>query len=119
MTTDTREVLSALVDGEPVDAEVLAAALEVPASRALLVDFVRLRGSVQADDHPAPEWRADHVSSRGLAPSPWSRGWLRAAAVVALLTAGALGGTWIENIRTRERPPEPTRVVQLQLVNGR
>lgn len=116
--SDPREVLSALVDGEASDADAVAAVIEVPANRALLVDFIRLRTSVQSDED-APEWRPDRVAALEQPTSRASRAWLRAAAVVALLTAGAAGGTWLENYLTRERPPEPSRVVQLQLVEGR
>ena len=117
--TDNRELLSALIDGETVDADAVADLLEAPTNRALLIDFLRLRVSVKTDDERAPEWRADRFGA--LEPSSPRRVQtaLRAAAVLALLTAGALGGTWIEGIMTRERPPEPTRVVQLQLVDGR
>ena len=116
--TDPREVLSALVDGEASDADAVAALLESPPNRALLVDFIRLRTSMRADDDAAPEWRPDQLTPQGSA-SRGSRAWLRAAAVLALLTAGAVGGTWLEKYLTRERPPEPTRVVQLQLVEAR
>jgi hypothetical protein len=116
--TDPREVLSALVDGEASDADAVAAVLESPANRALVVDFIRVRASLQADDDAAPEWRPDHLADQEPA-FRGSRVWLRAAAVVALLSAGAAGGTWLEAYFTRERPPEPTRVVRLQLVEGR
>ena len=116
--SDTRELLSALIDGEAVDADAVANILEVPTNRALLIDFIRLRVSVQSDGETAPEWREDRFTTDTRAPR-WVRTGLRAAAVLALLTAGALGGTWIEGFLTRERPPEPTRVVQLQLVDLR
>ena len=116
MMTDARDVLSALVDGEAVDADALAAALDAPANRALLVDFVRLRGSVREDDEEAaPPWPLPDALPR----SRSSRAWLPAAAAVVLLTAGALGGTWVHAMLTRERPPEPTRIVQLELVQPR
>jgi hypothetical protein len=116
--TDSREVLSALVDGEASDADAVAAVLEVAANRALLVDFIRLRASVQADD-AEPEWHPARVSAMERATAGAPRAWLRAAAVLALLTAGAAGGSWLQEYVTRERPPEPTRVVQLQLVDAR
>ena len=116
---DPREVISALVDGEATDADAIAAILEAPANRALLVDFIRLRASVQADEDGVPEWRSDHLAALEFATHRAPRTWLGAAAVLALLTAGALGGTWLEDYLTRDRPPEPTRVVQLQLVESR
>jgi hypothetical protein len=117
--TDTRELLSALIDGEAVDTDTVAAVLEVPANRALLVDFLRLRRSVQTEDETVPEWRADRFGAVETTRFGQTRTGLRAAAVLALLTAGALGGTWVEGFLTRERPPEPTRVVQLELVHER
>jgi hypothetical protein len=116
---DNRELLSALIDGEAVNADAIAGALEVPANRALLIDFVRLRASVRADEGAAPEWPGDGLVTLEATGAGRRRAWLRAAAVVALVTAGALGGTWVEGLLTRERPPEPTRVVQLHVVNGR
>ena len=112
--TEAREVLSALIDGEAVDAGAVADALEVPANRALLVDFIRLRESVQREDGAAPRWRPDSVAALATPAATGRRVWLRAAAVVALLSAGALGGTWVQGVLTQERPPEPTRVVQLE-----
>jgi hypothetical protein len=117
--TDTRELLSALIDGEAADADSVASVLEVPANRALLVDFLRLRRSVQTDYETAPEWAADRFAAIETIAPGRARTGLRAAAVLALLTAGALGGTWVEGFLTRERPPQPTRVVQLELVHDR
>jgi hypothetical protein len=117
--TDTRELLSALIDGEAADADTVATILEVPTNRALLVDFLRLRVSVQSEGETAPVWREDRFAALDTRAQRWVRTGLRAAAVLALLTAGALGGTWVEGFLTRERPPEPTRVVQLQLVDHR
>ena len=117
--TDPREVLSALVDGEASDADAVAAVIEVPANRALLVDFIRLRVSVQADEDTAPEWRPERLNALETATAHAPRAWLRVAAVLALLTAGGVGGTWLEDYLTRDRPPKPSRVVQLQLVEAR
>lgn len=117
--TDTREILSALIDGEPVDADVVATILEKPESRTLIADFLRLRTSVQAEDHEEPRWRDDRFAMLGTAATTSVGTWLRVAAVLALLAAGAAGGTWVKGILGRERPPEPTRIVQLQLVNNR
>lgn len=46
------EILSALLDGESVDPEVLRDALETPEGRAALVDFARVRRDVRADETP-------------------------------------------------------------------
>jgi hypothetical protein len=112
--TDRREVLSALIDREPVDPDVLARVLEEPEGRAMLVDFVRVRAAVCADedDGAAPASAPDSVLQ---APgrSRASR-WMRVAAVFALLAAGAGGGAWVERYVSRERPPEPDRIVKFQ-----
>ena len=63
--SDAREVLSALIDREPVDPDVLAALLEEAANRRLLVDFVRLRAAVRTDeDEGAARHPATHVRRR-------------------------------------------------------
>ena len=51
MNQDSRAVLSSFMDGEPVDADVLAAALQAPGAPEALVDFARLRAEL-ADDDP-------------------------------------------------------------------
>ena len=117
--THNRELLSALIDGETVDAELVAAVLESPADRALLVDFLRLRNSVQADDEPVSEWLPDRFTEPHPVHSSGPSTRLRAAAAIGLLAAGALAGAWGEHLFTRERPPTPSRVVQLQLVENR
>jgi hypothetical protein len=111
--TDSREVLSALIDREPVDPDLLAQLFEDRANRALLVDFVRVRAALHADDQREPPWSA---AAGAVAPTrPRSpRVWLRAAAAFLLLAAGAGGGAWVERQIMRERPPEPDRIVQLE-----
>jgi hypothetical protein len=113
--SDVRDVLSALMDREPVDADLLARVLEDPANRALLVDFVRLRTAILADEPGEPPWvpAQRRPTSAVRRPSPWLR---RAAAALLLVGAGAGGGVWIERLATQERPPEPTRIVRLQPV---
>jgi hypothetical protein len=108
--SDEREVLSALIDREPVDADVLARVLEEPANRALLVEFVRLRGRIQLDDHG--EGRNLQLSR----PTKRARrrSWPAAVAALVLLGLGLAGGAGLERYASRERPPEPTRVVQLE-----
>lgn len=122
--TDAREVLSALIDREPVDPDVLARVLEDPDGRAMLVDFVRVRAAVNADDDGEATLVQAPGGSHGLAPGPTLQapvrsrgsGWVRAAAVFLLLAAGAGVGAWAESYLSRERPPEPDRVVRLEPV---
>jgi hypothetical protein len=67
--TDRREVLSALIDREPVDPDVLARVLEEPEGRAMLVDFVRVRAAVNADE---PEEAAREQAPGSGLPAPGS-----------------------------------------------
>lgn len=112
--SDEREVLSALIDREPVDPDVLARVLEDPSNRALLVHFVRVRALVQQDepDDVGPR----QPTLRALAGGGSDRGWIRAAAMFLLLGLGLAGGAGIERYASRDRPPEPARVVQFDVV---
>ena len=108
MTTDERfAVVSALLDREPVEPDLLAAALGDPEGRAQLVDFVRIRSRI-ADDLALDDGLATTVR-----PLPYrARTWVvRAALVLLPLLAGAAGGAWFVEQR-ESRPPTPTRVVQ-------
>lgn len=106
---DAHELLSALLDREPVDPDRLAALLERPEARALLVDFVRVRAAFHGDVDQAP------------APAPAvtaPRRWrvpavvLRLAAAAILVAAGVVAGQRLA-ATDAETPPEPSRVVQL------
>lgn len=108
MTADDRfAVLSALIDREPVDPDELAAALEDPAGRARLLDFVRLRARV------AGEFALDDAADAPalIAPRSRPRAWMARAALVLLpLLLGVAGGAWW--VEQREaRPPDPDRIV--------
>lgn len=109
MTTDDRfAVLSALIDREPVDPDLLAAALDDPAGRARLVDFVRLRARM-SDEFAIDESVAPPLLT---APRSRTRAWMARAALVLLpLLVGAAGGAWWVEQR-ESRPPTPDRVVQ-------
>jgi hypothetical protein len=135
--TDEREVLSALIDRETVDADVLARVLEDPANRAMLVDFVRLRArmddageltqapALAVPQAPIPPARRPTAlglprrSDRDTGTTGASRPWLRVAAVFLLLAVGGGGGAWLQQVMSRERPPQPDRVVQLEPVEPR
>jgi hypothetical protein len=110
---DIHEVLSALLDREPVDPDHLAALLERPDARALLVDFVRLRSALHADGAEA----AGATMPRAARPRSGARPLLAIAAAILLVTAGALLGTRFA-ATDDDRPPEPTRVVQLVPASG-
>ena len=111
MTEDFTDTLSAFVDGEAIDPDRLAAALEDRGARAALVDFVRMRAVVRAGDQPLPP-------SLGTFRRPPSAGLrvLRWPAVAALLILVFLAGLaaprpW-QTARepSPETPPAPARI---------
>jgi hypothetical protein len=106
MTTDDRFIVfSVLLDGEPVDSDALAEALEDEEGRALLVDFARLR-TLTTDD-------LDDASP-GLArtrPRSAAR-WLGRVAVFALPVLLTLGGTLLYERWERNQAPTPDRVIE-------
>ena len=113
------EVLSALVDGEPVESAALEAALEDPRGRQALLAFVRLRHAAQDDDvRPRAEfyqrvrrdmsvpWRI----MRQRVPLP-----LAAAAVLcAALASSVLSSEVFRGERQPSRPPDATRVLRFE-----
>ena len=111
MTTSDTEVLSALLDGEPLDADRLAAALEDPTARATLVDFVRLRAAVATDNQPVPPSLARLRSPRATGAL------LRWPAAAAVLFAVFLAGWFAPRpwnadvpVTPSDAPPQPTRI---------
>jgi hypothetical protein len=107
------ELLSALLDREPVDPDLLANLLDDPEARALLVDFVRLRVVLHGDTEsaePAPRRAVPRRRSAGA----WV---LRVAAALLLLALGAVAGRRFA-LGDLDTPPEPTRVVQLAPARG-
>jgi hypothetical protein len=122
--TDEHEVLSALIDREPVDPDVLAHLLEDPSNRALLVEFVRLRADLNdgSESGVADSTGMAHLPSPGQPPATAAlrlRSWLRMAAMVLLLALGAGGGALLQYQWSRERPPQPDRIVRLEPVESR
>jgi hypothetical protein len=118
MSPDPLEILSALMDGEPVEPDLLAAALLAPGAREALVDFAGLRAELGADDsRPSPRlYRATELvlgRRRGPARPVWRL--LQSAAAVVVLALAALGAL---SLRTRfygrgpEEPPQATRIIQ-------
>jgi hypothetical protein len=111
MTSDERHtVLSALIDREVVDPDALAAALDDPAGRATLVDFVRLRLELQREDAGSDNL---DTGSAATARRSHRRMWRLAAAVLLPLAIGAAGGAWWTG-RRDAMPPEPTRIIQFR-----
>ena len=111
MIDDFTPTISAFVDGEPVDPNHLAMALEDPEARAALVDFVRMRAAVRAGDPPLP---ASLGSLRHPPTGPLPG--LRWAAVAALLILVFLAGLmaprpWAPGRgASAEAPPAPARI---------
>ena len=111
MTSDSHtETLSALCDGEMVDPDALAAALDDPAARQALVEFVRLRCAVNRDRAPLPR------SLEALRRHRWSiaRASVPLPAVAALVVLAVLGA-WViprpARAPSSDTPPAPTRVI--------
>jgi hypothetical protein len=116
MTTEDGEILSSFIDREPVDPDALARLLENPQGRRTLVEFASVRRALQA---PAPgegEWLASRSRAASRPRATYPR-WRLAAAAALLIGSTALGAL-AERSRSRERPPEPTRVVQLEPLAG-
>ena len=112
------EVLSALLDGEPVEIEQLETALSTQTGRQMLIDFARLRNEAREnDDALRPELRervrrdvtSAPVFLRRQVPLP-----LAAAAVIcAALLASALN----TGLFRHDNPtglPETTRVLRFE-----
>jgi hypothetical protein len=118
METESREVLSAFIDGEPVDAAALAAALVEPGARDMLVDFVRLRAEFAAE--PEPPAAFVETMRRRLRPRPGafvigrSLRLVGAAAVFVLALLGAIDLRRMIRPDRSEEPPSPTRVIRFE-----
>jgi hypothetical protein len=120
MKEEWMEVLSALVDGEDVaDLALLAEALAAAEGREALLEFVRLRTAVRADEsRPRPQFyekaRAVLGSSGWWHGRPFLRG-LAAAVVFALGTAGLVDlGFRLHGDKAAEQPPHATRVLRFE-----
>jgi len=111
MMTDHAELFSALMDREPVDPDALARALEDADARRALVEFASVRQALHAPAPGEAEWNAKRRQQRP-AVTPRRDRW-RLVAAAALLVAGLGAGVVAGRYRAEQRPPEPTRVVQL------
>jgi hypothetical protein len=113
MTHD--EVISAFIDGEPVDPTLLADALAEPAGRQTLLDLLRL-GALVA------EAEADAADEAPKPARKENRFWLLAAAAALVVGLGSFGaGLQIGQQATeapvtaqQQDPPKPDRVIELR-----
>jgi hypothetical protein len=107
MKNTNHEVISAFLDDEPFEPQVLAEAIADPAGREMLIDFVLLRHAAQSEE-PASAVTSPPRTRRSL--------YLVAAAavVVALLGGYELGQR--QSTDDSAPPPAATRVVQSEPV---
>jgi len=124
MTTEHAELFSALMDREAVDPDALAQALDDPEARRALVAFAALRQELHAPAPGEAEWLATQRQpvARSSATPPNAtrqRDRWRLVAAAVLLAAGLGAGVVAERYRSEQRPPTPTRVVQLDPLPGK
>ena len=117
MNSAWAEVLSRLHDGEAVDPDVVAEALESHEMRQLFVDFVRLRSTLRTDrSEPSGAFytRAARTLRSARERFHGRRVVLRIAA--ALITAAVLAGLGVESWRRwrADEPPRPSRVLRFE-----
>ena len=112
------EVLSAVLDGDPVDIAQLEAALETPEGRKVFVDFVRVRQTAASDNAmPRREFSERALEQVTVSRRIRTRGLPFPVAAAAILVAMLLGSLLnLDSIR-QERPaapPEPARVLRFE-----
>jgi hypothetical protein len=99
---NTHEVVSAFLDNEPFDPDVLEQALADPAGRKMLLDLIALRHVVREDPTLVPKTPAARTSRLRLV--------IAAAAVIVALFGGYRLGER-HGAGAANEPPTPTRVV--------
>jgi hypothetical protein len=113
------EVLSAVLDGDTVDIGQLQSALENPAGRRVLLDFVRLRQTAANDNMTPRREFYDRVpgaltlnrraQTRSL-PFPVAA----AAILLAMLLGSLVNLNFIRQDGEPSAPPEPARVLKFE-----
>ena len=116
MEAAREEIVSAFVDGEPVDPAALAEALAAPGARELLLDFVRLRVAL-ADQADPPAAFVESMRAR-LAQAPGAAAFrrpLRLAAAAAVAVLALLGVRDLQRrVRSADGPPPAARVIRFE-----
>jgi hypothetical protein len=116
MNTAWAAALSRVHDGEAVDADVVADALESDEMRSLFVDFVRLRSQLSADRfEPSPAFYT-RMGRTLRPPRPFERRRTALRLAAALIVTALLAALGVESWqRWREgRPPQPSRVLRFE-----
>jgi hypothetical protein len=109
MKNTNHEVISAFLDDEPFEPQVLAEAIADPAGREMLIDFVLLRHAAQSEEP------ASGVTSTPVPRAKRSLYLVAAAAVVVALLSGYQLGQR-QSTDDSAPPPAATRVVQSEPV---
>jgi len=95
------EVISAFIDDEPFDAEVLENALATVEGRRFLIDAIALRGLARMDHSPAIAVKSTSVVGRRLL--------VAAAVILAAVVSFQFGQR--QGLNETMRAPDPTRVI--------
>jgi hypothetical protein len=118
MDLEAKEVLSAFVDGERVEADHLASALVEPGAREALLDFVRLRNALADDSLPSERFVRVMKGQLGERRQSALARPLRLVAAVVVL---ALAGLGLLDLRRRlgvesqpDQPPAVARVIRYE-----
>jgi hypothetical protein len=118
MDTDVNEVLSAFVDGEPVEPGELASALAEPGAREALFDFLRLRAALADGARPSEAFvqgMRERLTGGRAARLGRPLRMVAAAAVLALAAVGALDlGRLFRPEQPADGPPPVSRVIRFE-----
>src|SRR5688572_23723667 len=113
------EVLSAVLDGDPVDIARLEAALENAEGRRVFVDFVKLRQTAGNDSETPRREFYEGVPHDLMVNGPVRRRGLPVPIAAAVVLAAMLFGSMLDvNFIRRDPgpvvPPQPNRVLQFE-----
>lgn len=118
MPIEVKEVLTAFVDGEPVDPGELASALAEPGAREAVLDFMLLRARLLDAAEPSSGFvdrmRGQLGERSGGIGLRRSLRLVAAAAILALAGVGALDLMQLVHPAHSDDPPEPTRVIRYE-----